>query len=129
MRVKQTSRMRLAMSANDPKRTSAARVFVPATRETREEAIQFAIEMGRYNPDIHDLIIIRLNTPVNREAQREQRKWTSELPAAPKRSKVDVITEEINALPKGDGPDPDAPRLEPRPERRYRINYPDIGIV
>jgi hypothetical protein len=98
--------------------------------ETKDEAIAFAIEMGRYNPDIHDLIIVTLHTPANREAQREQRNWTSEdLPGVSRKTDAEAIMEEVErTVPRFEGTFPDEPK-EPKPERREPIEYPPLSIV
>jgi hypothetical protein len=95
-----------------------------------EAELQWHIDVGNYDPATQEAVIIMAWGPRPRPDPETYRKgWTSELPAAPKRSEAEAIIEEVNELPRYGGPDPDGPRLEPTPEPRRRIHYPDMGIV
>jgi len=95
-----------------------------------EAEIQWHIDVGHYDPATQEAVIIMGWGPRPRPDPKTYRKgWSSELPAARKRSMADEILAEVHTTPKYDGPDPNAPRLELKPERRVRIKYPDMGIV
>ena len=95
-----------------------------------EKELQWYIDAGRYDPATQEAVIIMAWGPRPRPDPKTYRKgWTSELPAAPKRSLAAEIIEEINELPRSGGHDPAGPRLEPTPEPRRRIHYPNMGIV
>jgi hypothetical protein len=95
-----------------------------------EAELQWHIDAGLYDPATQEAVIIMGWGPRPRPDPKTYRQgWTSELPAAPKRSEAEAIIEEIPTTPKFDGPDPAGPRLEPTPEPRRRIHYPDMGIV
>jgi hypothetical protein len=94
--------------------------------ETREEAIQAAIDAGIYDPDIHEPVFIKHKIPMKTD-YNQGRNWKPDLPETRKPSQADMILEEINALAKFDSPAGPVP--EPKPEQRRRIHYPDMGIV
>jgi hypothetical protein len=96
----------------------------------REAELQWHIAAGRYDPATQEAVMIMAWGPRPRPDPKTYRKgWSSELPAAPKRSVADEIIEEVNELPKYGGHDPAGPAPEPKPEPRRRIHYPDMGIV
>ena len=95
-----------------------------------EKELQWHIDAGIYDPAKQEPFIVMAWGPRPRSDPKTYRKgWSSELPAARKRSMADEILAEVHTTPKYDGPDPNAPRLELKPERRVRIKYPDMGIV
>jgi hypothetical protein len=95
-----------------------------------EAEIQWHIDAGNFDPARQQAIIVMAWGPRERGDPKAKRAWTSELPSAPpKRSEADAIIEEVYTTPKYDGHDPDAPRPEPKPERRVRINYPMDGSI
>jgi hypothetical protein len=93
--------------------------------ETEAEAIENAIRAGYFDPDRQEAVMIVSNIP--RKGIYCGQDWTSELPAAPKHNEAYEITR-TSPAPRFEGTYPDQP-AEPKPERRYRIKYPDMGIV
>src|SRR6516165_3511858 len=78
-----------------------------------EAELQWHIDAGNYDPATQEAVIIMAWGPRPRHDPKTYRKgWTSELPAAPKRSLAAEIIEEINELPRSGGHDPAGPRLE-----------------
>jgi hypothetical protein len=96
----------------------------------KEAEIQWHIDVGEYDPATQDAVIIWAWGPRPRPDPKTYRKrgeWKSDLPQIRKPNQADLIREEINALPRVDPPS--GPVSEPKPEPRYRIKYPDMGIV
>ena len=94
-----------------------------------EKELQWYIDAGRYDPATQEAVIIMAWGPRPRPDPKTYRKgWTSELPAAPKRNQAYEIAQ-TSPSPRFAGTYLDEPVPEPIPERRYRIRYPDTGIV
>jgi hypothetical protein len=121
---KRLERLEAAVSAM----TAKQKAFLVCYRGNDMEAeIQWHIDAGKYDPATQEAVIIMAWGPRERGDPKKKVVWTSELPEAKKRSEADAIIEEINPPPKYDGPK--GPTPEPKPERRYRIKYPDTGYV
>ena len=97
--------------------------------ETREEAIQVAIDAGRFDPETQEPVIIISHIPMRTTYDNN---WGDEIPGASEKSQAELIAEEItqtSPVPRFEGTYPDEPPPEPKPEPRRRIHYPDMGIV
>jgi hypothetical protein len=92
--------------------------------ETREEAIQVAIDAGRFNPETQEPVIIISHIPMRTTYDNN---WGDEIPGASMKSDAEAIMEEM--APRLEAPYPDESPPEPKPEPRRRIHYPDMGIV
>jgi hypothetical protein len=87
-----------------------------------EKELQWHIDAGKYDPARQQAVIIMGWGPRPRPDPKTYRKgWTSELPAAPKRSMATEIIEEIHTTPKFDGPDPAGPSGEKRVKNGSKI--------
>ena len=94
-----------------------------------EKELQWHIDAGIYDPAKQEPFIVMAWGPRPRSDPKTYRKgWTSELPAAPKRNQAYEIAQ-TSPSPRFAGTYLDEPVPEPIPERRYRIRYPDTGIV
>ena len=94
-----------------------------------EKELQWHIDAGIYDPAKQEPFIVMAWGPRPRSDPKTYRKgWTSELPAAPKRNQAYEIAQ-TSPSPRFAGTYLDEPVPEPIPERRYRIRYPDSGIV
>jgi hypothetical protein len=93
--------------------------------------IQWYIDVGEYDPDKHEAVLISAWGPRPREdpktyKENKNKPW-KDLPQIWKPSQADLIREEINEMHRIDAPAGPVP--EPKPEPRRRIKYPDMGIV
>ena len=94
--------------------------------ESESEALQAAIDAGVYNPDVHDLVLIRSNIEMK---TRYDNDWTDDPPRANRGPTLAQEIAEMAHTPRFEGSYPTEPPPEPKPEKRQRIYYPDSGIV
>jgi hypothetical protein len=92
--------------------------------ETQEEAIESAIAARYFNPSSQEAVLIRSNIPRKTIYHQE---WSSEIPRGPYKRETEEIAR-TSPAPRFEGTYPDQP-VEPKPERRVRIRYPNYGIV
>jgi hypothetical protein len=87
--------------------------------ETQDEAIEAAIQAGRYDPDTQDAVIIISHIPMKTTYHQG---WSSELPESPYKRELEEVVR-TSPAPRFEGSLPDPPK--PREERRSKIHYPD----